>query len=55
MIGMPEFLSEHPDCAIGGTFVRGFYGSADRVPCRQAEGVTPIIRLNERLNAASDS
>jgi hypothetical protein len=29
--------------------------SADRTPCRHADGVTPIILLNERLNAASDS
>jgi len=29
--------------------------SVDRIPCRQADGVTPIVLLNERLNAASDS
>ena len=29
--------------------------SVDRIPCRQADGVTPIILLNERLDAASDS
>ena len=39
-LGAPQRASDYP---------------ADRIPCRQADGVTPIIRLNERLNAASDS
>lgn len=43
-----------PETACAARQPTGVY-SVDRIPCRQADGVTPIVLLNERLNAASDS